>query len=254
MGMKNGTMQMIPDDGMKCVWMTSGIISYKLCSLNFLCEECLFDKVMHNGSTVPAHDNADNEQASAENIAGVPVANRLDCALFYHKKHCWVKVLSSCEVLIGIDKIFSSLLCGIRTVVLPKIGESVERGQLFAHILLEKHVVPIIMPVSGTITEVNTSLESRPELVRGGSPDRGWLVAIKAVNLEKDLRTLLFGSKAMEWYRAKEQYLRDELHAAQLDSREQLGMTLHDGGELRQDIAELLTAEQHHRILDEIFG
>ena len=29
-----------------CIWMTAGVISYKLCPLNFNCEECEFDAAM----------------------------------------------------------------------------------------------------------------------------------------------------------------------------------------------------------------
>ncbi|MCB9247743.1 MAG: hypothetical protein H6613_03995 [Ignavibacteriales bacterium] len=33
---------------LKCVWMTSGVIDYKLCDNNFDCENCPFDKVIRN--------------------------------------------------------------------------------------------------------------------------------------------------------------------------------------------------------------
>ena len=35
-------------DNMKCIWMASNIISYKLCDCAFNCEGCLFDKAMRN--------------------------------------------------------------------------------------------------------------------------------------------------------------------------------------------------------------
>ncbi|MDY0082451.1 MAG: hypothetical protein RBR74_04655, partial [Ignavibacteriaceae bacterium] len=33
---------------LKCIWMTSGVIDYKLCDNNFDCENCPFDKVIRN--------------------------------------------------------------------------------------------------------------------------------------------------------------------------------------------------------------
>lgn len=30
----------------KCIWMTAGVISYKLCPIDFNCEECEFDAAM----------------------------------------------------------------------------------------------------------------------------------------------------------------------------------------------------------------
>ncbi len=31
-----------------CIWMTAGVISYKLCPLNFNCEACEFDAAMQS--------------------------------------------------------------------------------------------------------------------------------------------------------------------------------------------------------------
>jgi hypothetical protein len=39
---------MISEERKKCVWMTSGLITYKLCAYDYHCEECLFDKVIRN--------------------------------------------------------------------------------------------------------------------------------------------------------------------------------------------------------------
>jgi hypothetical protein len=36
---------------LKCIWMTSGLIKYKLCDREFDCENCEFDKVIRNLST-----------------------------------------------------------------------------------------------------------------------------------------------------------------------------------------------------------
>ena len=35
-------------DMLKCIWMNSGVIDYKLCDHNFDCENCPFDKVIRN--------------------------------------------------------------------------------------------------------------------------------------------------------------------------------------------------------------
>ena len=79
---------MMPDsDDMKCVWMTSGVISYKLCSIDFKCEECAFDRVMHDGAGSDTQQKAMNSPLTP---ATVPVGlslNHLDGSLFYHKNH-----------------------------------------------------------------------------------------------------------------------------------------------------------------------
>lgn len=244
---------MMPDsDDMKCVWMTSGIISYKLCSLDFKCEECAFDSVMHSGTFTGTQLKTMNRPLT-QDVSSVGLSkNCLDGSLFYHKNHCWIRVVNPHEVVIGINGILSKLMYGIRTVVLPRIGEPVIKNQVFAHIMLEKQIVPLIMPVNGEVIAVNETLGGKPELLRTEFCDKGWLVTIKADNLEKELRTLSFGSKAMEWYRAKERSLNEAIYAACNTNREQLGATMHDGGELIPNASELLTSEQFSKVLDEL--
>ena len=245
----------IPEtDDMKCVWMTSGIISYKLCSCDFMCENCAFDRVMHNSAA------ADEQQKAAikpHPVDAEPVGQssyRLDGSLFYHKNHCWIKVINPYEVVIGINGIMAKLLHGIRTVVLPKIGDPVIKNQVFAHIMLDKHIVPLMMPVNGEIIAINVNLESQPGLLRTEFSEKGWLVTVKADNLEKELRTLSFGSKAMAWYRAQDRNLDEAIHAAYNTGREHIGDTMHDGGELTLNAAEILSSEQYSRVLDEFIG
>jgi glycine cleavage system H protein len=244
---------MIPDtDDMKCVWMTSGIISYKLCSLDFMCEECSFDKVMHNCAVTDTQQKGLDRPLTPYTSSVGLSTNRLDGSLFYHKNHCWIKVVNPHEVVIGINGILAKLMHDIKTVVLPKIGDPVIKNQVFAHIMLEKHIVPLIMPVNGEITAINATLEKQPELLRKEYREKGWLVTIKADNLERELRTLTFGSKAIEWYRAKDRSVNEAILAAYNSSREHIGVTMHDGGELVLNASELLTAEQYSMILDEL--
>jgi len=245
-GMYTGNCKEKSENGMKCVWMTSGIISYKLCSLNFFCEDCAFDRVMHNETV---SDELALPLTSDLSSAGLS-SSRLDGSLFYHKSHCWIKVVNPDEVVIGINGILAKLIYGIKTVVLPKIGDMVTRDQIFAHVLQKKQIVPLIMPVNGVITSVNTALEKRPELLRTEHGVKGWLVTIKSENLEKELRTLTFGSKAMEWYRAKDRSISEAIHAAYNANRENIGPTMHDGGELVPNASEILTSEQYNKILE----
>ncbi|MFZ4857992.1 MAG: glycine cleavage system protein H [Desulfuromonadaceae bacterium] len=239
-------------DDMKCVWMTSGIISYKLCSIDFNCEECAFDRVMHNSADADTQQKTMNRPLTPDTVSDGLSSNLLDGSLFYHKNHCWIKVVNPHEVVIGINGILAKLMSGIRTVVLPRIGDPVLKNQVFAHIMLEKQIVPLIMPVNGEVIAVNETLEKQPELLLTGSSEKGWLVTIKADNLEKELRTLSFGSKAMAWYRSKEKNVNEALFSACNANGEQLGATMHDGGELIPNASELLTSEQFSTILDEL--
>ncbi|HSD64981.1 MAG TPA: hypothetical protein VLB50_14355 [Ignavibacteriaceae bacterium] len=45
---KNKYFELVNFDSMKCIWMSSKIIDYKLCDKNFDCDNCAFDKIMRN--------------------------------------------------------------------------------------------------------------------------------------------------------------------------------------------------------------
>ena len=34
----------------KCVWMESGVVSYKLCDFEYTCEACPFDRALREGT------------------------------------------------------------------------------------------------------------------------------------------------------------------------------------------------------------
>ena len=248
--MESGNYYVVPEKEMKCVWMTSGIISYKLCSRNHLCEECMFDRVMRN-ETAAMIRRPEVDAALESDLASIESSTpHLDGSLFYHKNHCWVKVVNSDEVKIGINNILARLIYGVKTVVLPNTGESVSTGQFFAHILQEKHIVQVIMPISGVVVEVNRDLEKNPEYLHKDNLEKGWLVSMKPDNLEKDLKALVFGSKAIEWHRNKERSVSEAIHAAYSVSRADIGPTMHDGGEFVLNPTEFFTPDQYYKILD----
>jgi len=242
--------QAIPEGERKCVWMTSGVISYKLCPNNYKCEECMFDRVMRN-ETAAMIRRPEVDAALAADLYLIESDSRhIDGSLFYHKNHCWVKVVNPDEVIIGITGILSRLIYGIKTVVLPKNGEPVSKEQCFAHIIQEKHIVPLILPVNGVITAINHELSSDPDLLRSDYSGRGWLVKVKPDNLENDLRTLYFGSKAIDWYKEKDRCISEAVHALYSVSGTELGLTMQDGGEYMLNPSEMLTPEQYYKILE----
>ncbi|PKL17337.1 MAG: hypothetical protein CVV49_11675 [Spirochaetae bacterium HGW-Spirochaetae-5] len=225
-------------------------MSYKLCPLNYACEECMFDRVMRN-ETAAMIRRPGIDAALAADLASIDSSSPLiDGSLFYHRSHCWVKVINPDEVKVGINGILARLIYGIKTVVLPKEGEALLRDQFFAHIIQEKHIVPLVFPVSGIITAVNSDLLKTPDILRKDYGENGWLVTVKPDNLENDLRTLVFGSSAIEWYRSKDRSISEAIHAVYSVSGSELGPTMQDGGELMLNPSESLTPDQYYKILE----
>ncbi len=56
-------MHVVPEGEFKCIWMTAGIISYKLCDYQFRCEVCPFDIVMRKA---PANSSGPRRSQTAK--------------------------------------------------------------------------------------------------------------------------------------------------------------------------------------------
>jgi glycine cleavage system H protein len=81
----------------------------------------------------------------------------------------------------------------------PKaVGTVVEQGQTIAVVELNKSVVTVKTPVSGTVCAINPLLEDRPELIETDPYGQGWLVAIAPSRWEVDLAQLHHGAALAE--------------------------------------------------------
>ena len=67
----------------------------------------------------------------------------------------------------------------IAFVDLPAIGTSYKSGQEFGTVESLKSVNALFMPVSGTVLEVNETLESTPTLVNAKPYAEGWMLRIQ---------------------------------------------------------------------------
>jgi glycine cleavage system H protein len=97
--------------------------------------------------------------------------------LKYTKEHEWVRVEGNTAV-VGITDYAQGELGEIVFVEVETVGESLEEGIVFGTIEAVKTVSELFMPVSGTVEEVNPSLEDAPELVNNDPYGEGWMIKI----------------------------------------------------------------------------
>ena len=95
----------------------------------------------------------------------------------YHEEHEWVRVEGD-EAIIGISDYAQDALSDIVYVELPEVGDSFERGDVFATVESVKAASDVFMPVGGEIIEINEDLEDSPELVNSDPFGDAWLVRI----------------------------------------------------------------------------
>ena len=97
----------------------------------------------------------------------------------YTKEHEWAREQDG-RIVIGITDFAQDQLGDVVFVGLPESGAAVEAGKPLGEVESTKSVSDVYSPVSGTVIEKNSEVETNPELINADPYDKGWLVAIDA--------------------------------------------------------------------------
>lgn len=102
--------------------------------------------------------------------------------LRYTKEHEWI-ALDGNTATIGITEFAQSELGDIIYMDVETIGKTLDADTVFGTVEAVKTVSDLFLPVSGTLTEKNTLLESQPELVNTDPYGDGWMVKMTVNDL-----------------------------------------------------------------------
>jgi len=254
---KKNYYQLIPKKELKCVWMTAGLLSYKLCKYDLQCEKCPLDWELRNLSATPSSDLAASRPAPPqrkERSGGDVLTEDLsrlniNGSLFYHPGHTWVKVEKADEVRIGLDCFLGRIIGKVKVVVLPLSGRKFAQGESLCSIIQEEGILDIIFPVSGYILSVNKKLKDQPELVTKDPLGEGFLLTLKPKNLQRDQRYLFFGEAALFWYQRELERFKAAVVSELPPNQKGLGITMQDGEIKLGDIQKLIETERYIQLV-----
>jgi glycine cleavage system H protein len=108
---------------------------------------------------------------------------------YYSKDHEWAQVDENI-VTVGITEFAQNSLGEIVYVELPEEGQKVTQGEPFGVVESVKAVSDLLSPVSGTVIEINQSLNEDPTVLNDDPINNGWLVRIE-MDTEKELANLM---------------------------------------------------------------
>jgi glycine cleavage system H protein len=109
--------------------------------------------------------------------------------LRYTKDHEWVKLEGNIAT-IGITDFAQRELGDIVYVDINTVGQSLEAETVFGTVEAVKTVSDLFLPIAGTVLEVNTALNDKPESVNNDPYGEGWMVKV-TVNNPADVETLM---------------------------------------------------------------
>jgi len=96
----------------------------------------------------------------------------------YSKDHEWISVDGDSATM-GITQYAQDQLGDIVFVELSEVDKRIQKGDVIGTIESVKAVSEIYAPLSGTVTEINTVLDDKPETVNGDPHGVGWFCKIK---------------------------------------------------------------------------
>lgn len=103
--------------------------------------------------------------------------------LRYTKDHEWV-LLEGNTATVGITDFAQRELGDIVYVDIKTVGKALQAEEVFGTVEAVKTVSDLFLPVTGTITEINTALEAQPELVNTDPYGNGWMIKMTVNNAE----------------------------------------------------------------------
>lgn len=95
--------------------------------------------------------------------------------LKYTKDHEWISIDGNTAT-VGITEFAQRELGDIVFVDINTVGQTLAAEAVFGTVEAVKTVSDLFLPLSGTITEVNSGLESNPEAVNSDPYGAGWMI------------------------------------------------------------------------------
>ncbi|MBI3788363.1 MAG: hypothetical protein HY276_08915 [Ignavibacteriales bacterium] len=239
----------VPANELRCVWMTAGILSYQLCNRKFDCEDCPLDSAMR----MHFSQQASNSRISKQPYSTSLERQKLRPEFHYNRKHCWIKRQDRSSIRIGIEPRLASVLVSPRAIVLPSIGEQVQKNKVCAWVVTEGGTLQITSPMDGEVWDVNTSLADRPHDLCDYPMDRGWMFELVIKEEELEQADLLQMTEAETIYDSDEAKFQLAVKMELEKSYEATGATLPDGGQFLQSVADMLGVEKYFKLVREVF-
>ena len=99
----------------------------------------------------------------------------------YTKEHEWV-ALKDGNAVVGITEFAQQELGDIVFVELPEAGKGLSASETICVVKSTKAASDVYSPITGTVQEVNQSLQDQPELINQDCYEKGWMVSLKDFN------------------------------------------------------------------------
>ena len=222
----------------RCIWMTAGVVSYKLCPYNYDCEHCDFDRAMqlqYKRKREPVQNKRERRYSTKEFTSKDAAAfftfsvGNLPEDYYFHLAHVWVRTRGKYDWQIGIDQLLSYILPPPIGLELYNNKKELVQNEVFGKIFTTAGTVFLTTPLSGKIIQTNQNLATRPQLLQEDPLETGWLALFRWSHKRSEMKTFYTGPEAQRFLKEEACHLRHVLKYQGIEVGK-TGKTLMDGG------------------------
>ena len=228
-----------------CIWMSAGLLSYKLCDRDWECERCPLDAALRGQVLeAPLHTSlmSVNEQTSW-----------FPDDLLYSSGHLWLRTLNADDgriVRFGLDVFAATIIGRCCDVSCPDVGQERAQGESLCEIDLGLGILLVGAPVGVAVVAQNTRLERDPNALVSAPYGDGWIADLR-VQDPSQLRTLSTAERARDQTKMDLRRFRRRVALQLLADTEGIGPCLPDGGELA-DLRQILAGPAYLKLIGEL--
>ncbi len=96
----------------------------------------------------------------------------------YTDTHEWMKQ-DGAEVVVGVTQFAVNALSDVTYVALPPVGKKFSASEVFGEVESVKATSELYLPIAGTVSRVNATVQGDPAILNSDPYEAGWLIAIK---------------------------------------------------------------------------
>ena len=109
--------------------------------------------------------------------------------LKYTEEHEWIRIDGNTATIVITD-FAQGELGDIVYIDIDSIGNDLDGNEIFGTVEAVKTVSDLFMPIKGKVLEINSDIESTPEIVNEDPYGKGWIIKIE-IPEDQDISNLL---------------------------------------------------------------
>jgi glycine cleavage system H lipoate-binding protein len=235
----------LPDGAQPCVWMSAGLLTYKICDRQFQCDCCPLDAGLREGTL--AGSQGDGRLTRRGNVGLYPEDRR------YSSGHSWLKAVGQGDgrQRLGLDAFAAAIIVhcgGVRWEVSPR---TVAQDEAICQIDVGLGVLSVRSPLPGVVVDGNELLRRDPGLLVTAPYDEGWLLEFQAPDGD-GLRGLMTADTARDQARMDLRRFRRRIAVQLFADGQGVGQSMADGGEQITDLRQMLGGSAYLDLLREL--